>query len=248
MPLTLFCRCESETQSGTDDYTISGGDTTWTPVSGAVISSDVSFVGTNSFDFPTSGDYYQLDAANIWNNGAGYTNKIGFAFYIDTWVSGGGLFQCVDSAIGNNHLNVFMSGTSGSGNITAELRVAGVSADSVVLTGGLIALTTWYFLIIDVDRTNTTITLTLYNASGTQIDTQSNTGVGSGSFPTTIDTIRVGEYVGNNVDTHRSNIFMATNLDEPFLENFNITSYTQYGAVAAAFMPQPNPLQGLIQR
>ncbi len=228
MALTFFWRFEnSTTLDGTHDY--SAGDTTATVNSAAAFQTATTVVNGYSGDYPTASDYHSFASASIWSNAAGYINVFASAFYINTWVAGSMLAQFWEAAATNNHVNVSMSGTSGSGNLNLQMRISGGATTNITLTGNNIALSTLYYYIVRLNRSTGVARIELYNSAGSLIDSAETTSIPSADFPSTIDTMLVGESAGGASDFYLDNFFVADTYAEPIEDNLSITSYTQYG-------------------
>lgn len=229
MALKFFWRCEGTTLDGTDDFT--AGDNTATLNSAAAINTDAVRYGTNGLDSPSTQDYasFTISSQDLASLTLG---SFGFAFRITSFLNGVIMFAATELATPNNHIRITMVGTDTDTGRELEfsIRRSGSGAATLTTTDANLLLNTWYHVIGRYDQPNNDRKLEVYDTNGTLITSVEDTSTAYNA-PNAFDILQVGVVNGSGtIDVHTDNFFIGDVYAEPIEDNFDITSYTQYGA------------------
>jgi len=225
MALTFFWRCETDTLSGTDDYT--AGDNTASYSNSAELNAVPAHIGTNSLDAvaSTGSADFVLSSDIVLSEGS-----VGFWFYYDADWQAAQVWRALDASTPNDRLQVTSTGSSGSGEVRLRIGADGAGEVDVVTTGANLADATWYFVVARWDETSTTGRVEVYNTSLVEQGTAGeNTSVGAQYWPAFAN-IDLMQCLGGFRKVHADNIMVSDTYGEALEDYANYTSYTQYGA------------------
>lgn len=192
--ILFWWRCEGTTL-GAGDY--SAGDTTAANANTAAINTDAVKVGTNGIDADAAWDGYSftVSSGDLINTSLG---RVGFWLKINTWV---------------NNLVVF--NTTGSGGVTARLKITGdddlsfewvdgTNDNSTYTTGLGLSTGTWYFIEIAWDATSNYKKIFL---DSSELSVSNYNGTGINAFTNT--ELRVGICSASAGDIYMDNIMIS---------------------------------------
>lgn len=252
MSATFFWRCEGTTLDGTDDFSL--GDTTASLINSGSISATAVRVGTNGLLAPATfagGAAFNLANSGIFNGTLTAPSDLvtSFAFSFK-WVTS--IYGTAGSVIGfkfqgtaaNDHLQV--QSTTGGTDLTLRSRNATNGSADLTTAGGVLVADAWYGCVCRVDYANDKRSIEIYNASGTLVDSASDTSTDlSANVPADIKTT-AGLVLGQKPASHGNdayfdNFMISTVYDAPLQNNLTIASYTSYSestTVLPKFMNQ----------
>lgn len=227
MALTFFWRCETETLSGTHDYT-AGSDTTATANGSITLDASAARAGSLGILSNASSEQYRFDAeTTVWSRLNGTV-----AMWVQWSTAASAPFAQVgdDSGFTENitlHL-------VGSGDLRMRIDEDGAGQSNIQTSGGLLAANTFYFVTCSWDQPNNSRRIAVYDTSGALVDSATDTSTAF-TAPVALvggDRFRIGELAGSGPTWKIDNVFVGNAyLDYvTFLANRDITSYTSFSA------------------
>ena len=249
MALTFFWRCEATTLTA-DDYSANdmGASTTGTPALNATAKRE----GTNGLYTNAATSFYYFNPTDLMASGVSTVGAAAFSIYLVTSLPSNfqtiGLYAWNSAASGDN----FRTEHAGSGNLKFVMGRAGGTTTTITTTGGAITVGAWFGVVARWDAPNDMMALEIYDASGALVDSITSTAAGiSDSYPTTLTSIRWGNFSARTDAVYMDNIFLADSYSEPLEDFLDITAYSEYGVIPPApggayvfptFYQRPNPL------
>jgi hypothetical protein len=236
MSLRLFWRCEGTTLDGTHDYSALAGAIT-PAVQGTVsINAAAARFGSNGILIGAANSHFRFD------------NSAGASQYVNRQAGAAGFwFRVTDdpsalTAIFNARgisasdfialqINNALNSAAGIARLSIGSTDTGGGTVHVIATGTGLAENTWYFGVIAWDQPNSERGVWIYDTAGALVQSATSNTAFVAPLDLNLSTgLRVGEVFGTAMLGHIDNLFVGDAYDDRdlFLDNREITSYTQY--------------------
>ena len=247
MALTFFHRFEQQNLDATHDK--SDGDTTGAHNGSPTYDPVAAKVGTNGLLVDASGERTAFASASIVSPTLGS---------VGMWIQFPTAFPTSDAAWlfytqgtnANDYIRISThSGTGASNrNLRLGIRNNGGATVNVDLDDNELAPGNWYFVVITWDSSTPSRTISVYDTSGTLLDTVSSAV--AFTAPADLLNFYFGDVTGTTGTVYFKNAFIgsATADGATFVTNRDITTYTAYNdgsgstATISNVSPQTNPL------
>lgn len=229
--VTFFWRCEGTTLDATHDFT-AGTDSSGTAFNTPAIDAAAALVGSNGILINTNNESYRFNAEEAVTVPA--EGSMLFWVRWQTWSAGETIFV-VRGTTGTNNIVIYMSGSSGAGNLQLVINDGGGSQTTLSLDDGDIALNTTYIVSIQWHAANDDRRIALYDATGALLDEVEDlaTAVTAPGELAFAGGMRFGQGGGlGSPAFYMDNFFIGSAYTDAatFLTNRGITTFTAYDA------------------